>query len=204
MMSSPLIMGTDIRILTPGNYSIYANPAVIVVNQDPSASAASRIYQQSCNATDSNGQCEIDLWVRTMSNNDQIVALINAANDTMTLPLSLQDIFGSNLLTPAANAAKSWDIYDLWGNRMNDTEAATLLNGTAPIIDATSNSTTRYNATALPYAQGIAMNNTALMGQMIGIFEPESTQMVNLTRHSMVFWRLRESAVQPMRKRDEL
>ena len=28
MQSSPLIMGTDIRVLTPGNYSIYANPAV--------------------------------------------------------------------------------------------------------------------------------------------------------------------------------
>lgn len=203
-MSSPLIMGTDIRTLTPGNYSIYANPAVIAVNQDPSANAAYRVYQKICNATDTNGQCETDLFVRTMANGDQIVAMINGANVAMTMPVTLQDIFGYNQVTPAASAAKRWDIYDLWGNRMNTTEAGAALNGTAPLITATSNSTTRYNATALPYAQGLTQNNTALFGKMVGTFEPGSTMRPSVPRHSMVMWRLRLSATQPMQKRDEL
>ena len=35
IMKSPLLIGTDIRLLDAGALSIYANPAVIAINQDP-------------------------------------------------------------------------------------------------------------------------------------------------------------------------
>jgi len=58
MMSSPLIIGTDVRTLSPANLAIYSNPAVIAVNQDPSGSAAARIWRVECSDVDENGMCE--------------------------------------------------------------------------------------------------------------------------------------------------
>ncbi|KAF2094286.1 alpha-galactosidase [Rhizodiscina lignyota] len=203
MNSSPLLMGTNVLTLTPANLAIYSNPAVIALNQDPSGSVGIRKWRT---ITKDGG--EIALWTREMNNSDTVIALINAANSTMTLTATAADIFldqsTAGSFAPAPELSESWDVYDLWGNRMSNDEAATVLNGTAPTIEATSNSTTRYNATALSYADGLNANNTALLGTKVGTMAPHGSWSAKLDRHSIGLFRLRQASNNSKRKRDEL
>lgn len=204
MMSSPLLMGTNILTLTPANLAIYSNPAVIALNQDPSANAGTRKWR---NVSD-DGLGETSLWTRSLNNSDRVIALINAYNTSLTLNASMADIFldeaTAGSFAPPKEISEDWDVYDLWANRMSDDEAANVLNGTAPEITAQSNSTTRYNATALSYADGLNMNHTALFGKKVGQIHPGGQWSVKLDRHSIGLYRLRSAGSSSMRKRDEL
>lgn len=208
MMSSPLIIGTDVRTLSPANLAIYSNPAVIAINQDPNGNSAQRIWRYECSDVDENGMCEYALWQRGLHNGDVVIALINGGASAVTLNATLYDIFIQNSLggtsKPAAQLSESWDVYDLWGNRMSNDEAAMVLNGTAPEISMASNSTTRYNATETSYAAGLAANATALFGKKVGTIAPHGTWSANIPRHSTGFYRLRQASSNGMRKRDEL
>lgn len=209
MMSSPLIIGTDVRTLSPANLAIYSNPAVIALNQDPSAGAGYQLWRNNtCTDVDDNGQCEYSLWVRGLANGDYVIALINGANSTMTMNASLTDIFLWQSLggtsKPAAQLSETWTVHDLWGHRMGTKQASNILNGTAPMITATTNSTTRYNATALPYAQGLLNNNTALFGTKVGTIKPHGTWTADIARHSVGLYRLRLASTASKAKRNEL
>jgi alpha-galactosidase len=208
LMSSPLLIGTNVLTLTPSNLAIYSNPAVIALNQDPSASAGIRKWRYLVNDTDDYGQGEISLWTRTLTNGDTVIALINGGNSSRTMNATLADIFldqaTAGTYIPAPQLKQSWDVYDLWANRMSDSEAAAVLNGTAPTITAQSNSTTRYNATVMSYADGLKANHTALMGSKVGSIGPMGTWSAMIPRHSTGLYRLRQVARGTTRKRDEL
>lgn len=197
-MSSPLIIGTDVRTLSPENLAIYSNPAVIAINQDPSGGSAQRIWRYECTDVDENDQCEYALWQRTLHNGDIVIALINGGASATTLNASLDDIFLQYRLTGTSvtppQLSETWDVYDLWGYRMSIDEARTLLNGTAPSIGIASNSTTRYNATEMSYAAGLEANATALYGKKIGSIPPHGTWSANIPRHSTGFYRLRQAS----------
>ena len=203
MNSSPLLMGTNILTLTPANFAIYSNPAVIALNQDPSAGAGTRKWRE---MTQDGG--EIALWTRVMNNSDTVIALINAANSTMTLNATAKDIFldqsTAGSFMPARELSESFDVYDLWANRMSNEEAAMVINGTAPEITAESNSTTRFNATAMSYKDALNLNHTALFGKKVGTMEPGGMWSAKLERHSIGLFRLRQSSNNAKRKRDEL
>lgn len=205
--SSPLLMGTNVVTLSPANLAIYSNPAVIALNQDPSAGAATRKWRFYVNDTDDYGIGEIALWTRQMQNGDTVIALINAGNSSRMMNATLNDIFldqsTAGTSTAAPQLSEAWDVYDLWANRMSSDEAASLLNGTAPTITANSTSLTRYNATALSYADGLAQNNTALFGSKVGTIAPQGTWTAQIPRHSVGLYRLRQSS-SAKRKRDEL
>lgn len=205
--SSPLLMGTNVVTLTPANLAIYSNPAVIALNQDPSTGAATRKWRFNVNDTDDYGIGEIALWTRTMQNGDTVIALINAGNSSRMMNATLQDIFldqsTAGTSVPAPQLSESWDVYDLWANRMSDDEAASVLNGTASAITANSTSLTRYNATTLSYADGLTANNTALFGSKVGTIPPQGTWSAEIPRHSVGLYRLRQSS-SSTRKRDEL
>lgn len=207
MMSSPLLIGTNVLTLTPANLAIYSNPAVIALNQDPSAGAGTRKWRYLVNDTDIYGQGEISLWTRTLKNGDRVIALLNGGNSTRTMNATLTDIFldeaTAGTYVPAAELEETWDVYDLWANRMSNTEAAALINGTAPIITSTTNSTTRYNATALSWVDGLNQTNAALFGTKVGSIAPHGTWTAEVARHGTGLFRLRKAAT-PKRKRDEL
>lgn len=196
-------MGTNVLTLTPANLAIYSNPAVIALNQDPSASSGIRKWHT---RTEDGG--EIALWTRQLNNSDTVIALINAGDSTMTLNASAADIFldqsTAGSYAPAPQLSESWDVYDLWGNVMSDIEAGKVKNGTAPEITTSSNSTTRYNATAMSYADGLNMNHTALYGTKVGTMAPKGTWNAKLDGHSIGLFRLRQASSNSMRKRDEL
>lgn len=207
LMSSPLIIGTDIRALSAANLAIYSNPAVIALNQDPSAGAATRVWRTLCNDTDINGQCETSLWVRTLDNGDFVIALLNGANSTMNMTAAASDIFFyqgvSGTYKPAPQLSQMWDVYDLWGNRMSDGEAQMIIDANETITQVVANSTTRYNATAMSYADGLKANATALFGTKVGQLAPSGTWTAEVARHSVGLFRLR-MVDGGVRKRDEL
>ncbi|KAL1631826.1 hypothetical protein SLS56_004188 [Neofusicoccum ribis] len=208
MMSSPLLIGTNIPTLSPANLAILSNPAVIALNQDPSASAGKRVWRYAVSDVDADGMGEIALWTRVLDNSDTVVALINTGNASRAMNATMRDIFLDQATAGAYRAppelSTTWDVYDLWANRMSDDEAATVIAGNATAVGgAESESLTRYNATALSYADGLAANHTALYGKKIGQLLPGGTLEAEVERHSIGLFRLRPVAG-ALKKRDEL
>lgn len=209
MMSSPLLMGTNVQELSPANLAILSNPAVIALNQDPSASAGSLIWRDLCDDVDEWGQCERAMWVRSMSNGDMVVALINGGNSSITMNATLEAVFidasTAGTSVPAAQLSETWRVFDLWANRMTDAEAAVIINAnvTTGPLTVPSNSTARYNATQTSYATGLLNNETALFGTQVGTIAPHGTWLAEIPRHSTGLYRLRQEA-SSYTKRDEL
>ena len=199
--SSPLIMGTDIRNLTTSALSIYSNPAVIALNQDPAVAAAVRRWRYYVNDTDEYNQGEISMWTRTLNNSDVAVALVNAGNSSRMMNATLADIFFDQGAERSKQAMMGYDVYDLWAHRMDNLTATMVLNGTA--ADISPNSTTRYNTTAMSYAEGLAMDAPALMGNKTGVVPPLGTLTAMVPRHGVGLFRLRAQGG-GIRKRDEL
>jgi len=199
--SSPLIMGTDIRNLTASALSIYSNPAAIALNQDPAVAAAVRRWRYFVDDKDQYDQGEISLWTRTLNNSDVAVAFVNAGNNSRTMNTTLAEIFFDQGAERSKQAMTSYDVYDLWAYRMDNMTATMVLNGTAG--DISLNGTTRYNATAKSYAEGLAMEARALLGNKTGVVPPIGTLMAMVPRHGVGLFRLR-AQWGGMRKRDEL
>jgi alpha-galactosidase len=200
--SSPLIIGTDIRSLSASSLSIYSNPAVLALNQDPSVQAAQRHWRFYVNDTDEYGMGEISLWTRVLNNSDVVVALVNAGNHSREMNATLAEVWFDSGAERSSAARASYDVYDLWANRMDSTTAAMVLNGTAPPIDS-ANSTMRYNATAISYADGLKTNSMALMGQKIGTVPGLGVLTATVPRHGVGLYRLR-ARPSTATKRDEL
>lgn len=203
--SSPLLIGTDVNILSPANLAIYANPAVIAVNQDPSASSANRVWKYNCDMIDDYGNCDYQLWSRKLDNGEYVVALLNNANGTMDMNATLDDIFyldqHAGTATVIDQLKHAWDVYDLWGNRMSNAEAELIINGTAV---ANSTSVSRYNATDMSYADGIKANSSALFGKKVGTVQSQGTLTASVPRHSTGFFRLRPQGAPISRRKIEL
>ncbi|KAL1644171.1 hypothetical protein SLS58_004451 [Diplodia intermedia] len=205
LMSSPLLMGTNIPTLSPANLAIYSNPAVIALNQDPSASAANRVWRYFVADTDDDGMGEIQLWTRSLDNGDKAVALINTGNSSRSMNATIRDVFLDEATAGAYLAPEqlstTWDVYDLWANRMSDEEAAAILAGNATTIE--DDSVTRYNATKMSYEEGLKANHTALFGKKVGQLLPGGSFETEVDRHSIGLFRLRAVGGN-LKKRDEL
>ncbi|KAF2685833.1 glycoside hydrolase family 27 protein [Lentithecium fluviatile CBS 122367] len=207
MNASPLLIGTNIGTLSPANLAIYSNPAIIALNQDPNANAAVRKWRYFVDP-DETGEGEISLWTRGMDNGDKVIALLNAANTTMMMNATMNDIFLDERTAGAyrepVQLRTTWDVYDLWANRMSEEEASSILNGNGTTMGRNVTTPTRYNATALSYEDGLANNNTALLGVKVGTIEPSGTFSAEIARHSVGVYRLRPQPTGSLRKRDEL
>lgn len=195
--SSPLLIGTNIGTLSPANLAIYSNPAIIALNQDVSATAAVRKWRYQMDP-DENGEGEISFWTRKLDNGDRVIALLNAANSTMTLNATMDDIFLDERTAGTYKQPKemrtTWDIYDLWANRLSESEASSILKGNGTMVSVNSTSVTRYNATAMSYAEGIENRHPALMGKKVGTIKPSGTFSAEIARHSVGVYRLRAQA----------
>ncbi|KAI9660792.1 MAG: hypothetical protein M1831_003484 [Alyxoria varia] len=208
ILSSPLLIGTNLIKLKPRDLAILSNPAVIALNQDPSATAAFRIWRHECADRDRYGQCERSLWSRELDNGDFAIALLNGGDTTTKMSASLEDVFlfqsiaGSS--SPAEQLSYTWDVHDLWAWRMSEDEAKGVINGTAQAVKDHRNGTTRYNATATSYEDGIKANATALFGKKVGEVKPQGTWTAEVARHSVGLYRLRAQPKSMMQERDEL
>lgn len=186
-IKSPLIMGNDLTKLSPADYGILTNPAVLAISQDPAGSAIQRRWVQSVSDTDQWGFGQVQCWSGSLANGDQVVALVNAAENPRTVTSSLVDVFGG--LRTNTMAQQSWDIYDLWGNStvMADDVAAKVLNGSM----SPANATGYYNATRVSFAEGLAKGDPLLFGTKIGTVAAGGSLSAHVPRHGVAMYRLR-------------
>lgn len=199
---SPLIIGADVRSLDANAYSIYTNPAVLAISQDPTGSSIVRHWRYFVDPDD-NGQGEISMWSGTLSQGDYILVLLNAANSSMSMNATLADIFVDNGGAQSTEAQQSWDLYNIWGNRMPNSTANLILDSNSTM--AAMNVTSYYwNATETSFADGIAANNSLLLGTKVGSVAPLGTVVADVPRHGVVAYRMRPNGTPATRKRDEL
>ncbi len=216
-------MGTDVTAMTPQTLSIYSNPAIIAINQDPLGVPATRVWlspaqpQNETSSTDTYTAGEASFWTGQLANGDYVAAFVNGASSPTMLSASMSDIF-IDLITTGSNApvpqiAQTWDVYDLWANRMSNATAQAIIMGnyTLPTnASSMSNSTSTspvqtYNATAMSYAEGLTGNETALFGVKTAQLVPGGTVQAQVPAHGVVVYRLRsQGGGSGMKKRDEL
>ncbi|KAF8865734.1 glycoside hydrolase family 27 protein [Acephala macrosclerotiorum] len=215
-VKSPLIMGNDIRTIAPADLSILSNAAVIAVNQDPSGSSAARRWIYGINGSDAFTGPSIQLWSGSLQSttggtySDMVVLLVNGADESMVMNATLADIFVDSGPQGTAQQVKmSWEVRDLWANRMSTDEAAAIIaasSATGNVTtgwNATEVGTGRYNATATSYAAGLAANDTLLLGNVTTTVQPSGTVTATVDPHGAAMFRLRAIPTAVM-KRDEL
>lgn len=198
-LKSPLIMGNDVRTIDAKSYSILTNPAIIALNQDPAGASMQRRWRYYVSPTDSYGGGEIQMWSGNLAQGDYVMVLLNAANQPMHMNASLADIFVDNGGAQSAEAKQSWDLYDLWANRMPDSVANMVLSSNST-VNATSH---LYNSTAKSYKDGIMANDTLLMGKHVGTVKGLGTVSAVVPKHGIMAYRMRPSTT-TMSRRDEL
>ena len=198
-IKSPLIMGNKLDELSPEDYAILINQAVLAISQDPAGSAIQRRVVRQVDNKDENGFGEIQLWSGSLANGDQVVAFLNIGNSSMTIEFSLVDVFGG--IRTNENAQKRWDLFDVWGNEtvMSPDVASQVLNGTM----AVGNATGYYNASATSWALGLNQSEAVLFGTPAGSVQAGGLLSAEVPRHGIQMWRLREAGG-GSRKRDEL
>lgn len=197
-IKSPLILGNKLDQLSPENYAMLVNPAILAISQDPAASAIQRRVRMEVDDKDQYGFGEIQVWSGSLDNGDQVVAFLNAGNRSRTMEFPLVDVFGG--IRTNENARKSWDLFDVWGNQtvMSNEVASQVLNGTL----AVGNTTGYYNASDASWAQGLNQSNPLLFGTPVGSVQSGRSLSADVPRHGIQMWRLRPHSV--MSKRDEL
>lgn len=186
-LKSPLLIGADLRELSTKTLSILNNPAVIAVNQDPIGRAVARINQDFNVKKDKYGQGETQIWTGPLYPNDQLLILLNAADEDLTMKTDLNEIFVHEGPEGSAPQTKQkFDIYDLWADRMDDFTAQQILEGHAQYKKDW------YNSTAIPYKTGLDNGDERLMGKKIGSIGPNKPELsVQVPRHSLKMYRLR-------------
>lgn len=212
-VKSPLILGNDIRIIQPSDLALLSNPAVIAVNQDPMGSSAARRWLYETNQTDAYGKSSIQMWSGSLESttggehNDYVVVLINGNNATTVMNATLADIFNDSGPAGTAEQVKmSWEVRDLWANRMNETEARDIISASSASgnettgFDATRVGEGRYNATKTSYAEGLAARDPLLLGKVAMTVKPEGTIVATVDPHGAAMFRLRARS----RGKDEL
>jgi alpha-galactosidase len=205
-VKSPLIMGNDLRIMTPEALTILNNPAVIAINQDPLGVPAGRRWIYPADDTGSRG--EIQLWSGKLTStsggtyNDMVVLLVNGGLNTLVMNATLLDIFDDFAFTAKSKLiASSWEVRDLWAGRMSLDNATRIINGTAA-SNSSDPYAAWYNATETSYAKGLAMNNSLLLGSPVTTVEPTGTVLASVEAHGAAIFRLRYVA--PSGAKDEL
>ena len=215
-------MGTDISTMTPDTLSIYSNPAIIAINQDPLGMPAVRVWQypaQPENETysvDAYTAGETSFWTCKLDDGDYAIAFVNAGPSATIMSATMNDVF-IDLITTGNNAPvpqlmETWDVYDCWANRMSNATAQAIISGNMTMdtnVTTMANSTSTlplqtYNSTATSYKDGLMANSTALLGVKTTTLAPSGSLTVTVPRHGTVVYRLRSQGMGAKRKRDEL
>jgi len=203
-IKSPLIMGNKLYELSAEDYGILINPAIIALSQDPEGSAIQRKLVEQVDEKDRWGFGEVQVWSGSLYGGDQVVAFVNAGNSSRVISYDLVEVFGG--IANNEQAQQAWDLYDLWGNEtvIPAASAAMVLNGTVG-IEAVDEGRWYYNASETSWADGLANNNTLLLGTPAGMVEAAGTLSAEVPSHGIAMWRLKSTGQgNTKRKRDEL
>ncbi|KAJ9651397.1 hypothetical protein H2198_009312 [Neophaeococcomyces mojaviensis] len=186
-LKSALLIGTDLRKLTPNTLTILNNPAVIAVSQDPMGRSATRVRQDFNVKKDKYGQGEIQVWSGPLYPSDQLVILLNAADEDLTMTTDLNEIFVHEGPEGSAPHTKhEYAVYDLWADRMDERQAEKILQG-----DFKKYQKGWYNSTETPYKEGLTNRDERLMGKKVGTISPKSPELsAKVPRHGVKMYRL--------------
>ncbi|KAK9372138.1 glycoside hydrolase superfamily [Lipomyces chichibuensis] len=190
-LKSPLLMGNDVNVMNAKALSILNNPAVLAVSQDPVGAPAVRRWRYFVNDTDEFDQGEIQMWAGPLYNGDQLVILLNAGNNSRTMTATLADVFRVATGIPK-EIKEDWDIYDLWGNRMDDATAQSVIDGSTTVEAGENVARFYYNATKTSYKEGLAVNDPHLLGKFTGTVEAGGAIETEVPRHGVSMLRLRK------------
>ncbi|KAH7419388.1 glycoside hydrolase superfamily [Cadophora sp. MPI-SDFR-AT-0126] len=193
-LKSPLMLGNDLRIMSPSALSIVNNPAIIALSQDPHGRSATRVARNTSVPKDEYGIGETHIWSGKLENGDQVVILLNAANEDLEMSASLKEIFTpSGPGGSAPQVKESWEVWDLWADRMSDADAQAILDAD----DQASKSEVLkklnwYNASEVSYKEGLEKGDERLFGKKVGVVEPRGQWDVVVERHSAKVYRFRQ------------
>lgn len=82
MVSSPLLIGTDVTTLSAYDLETLTNTELIALNQDPLGSAATVVYEEQ------NGT--LQYWARNLNDSSVAVAFLNRGSETTLMTLNVQ------------------------------------------------------------------------------------------------------------------
>lgn len=186
-LKSPLLIGADLRELSPETLTILNNPAIIAVNQDPLGRSATQIYRSTDVKKDKYGQGEVQIWAGPLYPHDQLVLFLNAADEDLEMTTTLNDIFIHDGPEGSAPQTKDeYDVHDLWADRMSAGNAADILAGKEQYKKKW------YNSSELSYKQGLDSGDSRLLGKRVGSIGPQHSELrAKVPRHGSRVFRLR-------------
>jgi alpha-galactosidase len=202
IIKSPLLMGNDLRKLSPKSLTILNNPAIIAISQDPLGRSAVRVRRDVDGVKkDKYGVGEIQVWSGDLWDHDQIVVFLNAGDEDREISSDLEEIFVAD--GPGGSAAQvheAWDVYDLWADRMEDSVAEKILGAKMEEVMKISKELNWYNSTAVSYEKGLRDGDKRLMGTKVGSIMPEGAWTAMVPRHGVGVYRLRNANKSKWRK----
>lgn len=198
-LKSPLLIGADIRELSPSALTILNNPAIIALSQDPLGRPATRVLRNMDVPVDRFEVGETQVWSGPLYGGDQVVIFLNVANTDQEMTAFLEDIFlGEGPGCSAPQCSESWDVHDLWANRMDEATAKKIIqqqkDESSAGVEKIYKSQNFYNSTELSYKDGLKQGDPRLLGVKIGEIEAFGSLTVNVPRHAAKVFRLRSQS----------
>ena len=95
MVAAPLIIGSDLRTLSPSTLAMLTNQEVLAVDQDPLGAQSTAISTTGA-----------QVWVKPLANGDRAVALLNRGSTPLTI--------GTDASAVGMPHASRYDLRDLW------------------------------------------------------------------------------------------
>lgn len=163
--------------------SILQNSAVLAVSQDPEGSSAVRVWRYAVDGG------EIQMFSGSLSGGDQVVLLLNGGSTAREMNATLTEIFWMDGASGTASQVQSsWDVYDLWADRMSNSTADAIIQGDGkrPI------NMTAMGGAEKVYAQTPLPTTKALMGSKVGNVKAAGTVKAHVRPHGVAMLRLRE------------
>jgi alpha-galactosidase len=196
-LKSPLLIGADLRTLTPEALKILNNPAILAINQDPLGVPATRVARNTSVPKDRYGEGETHIWSGPLAGGDEVLILLNAADADLDITAYLEDIFvgeGPSCSAPQCN--EDWHVHDLWSTMMEDSIARSLIDKSHSRHDASRvfKSLNWYNASTLSYRDGLDQDDSRLLGETVGKISARGSWTVPVKRHSAKVYRLRPAS----------
>lgn len=135
---------------------------------------------------------ETHIWGGRLGDGDEVLILLNAADEDIEIITDLHEIFYAD--GPEGSAEQvdlEWDVYDLWANRMDESTAGKILDGTPDAAKAVLKDLNWYNATEMSYKEGLEKGDPRLLGKKVSHIMPGGELKVLVKRHSAEVFRLR-------------
>lgn len=187
MMMTNVMKKIDAKTL-----SILQHPAILAVSQDPLGSSAVRRSREYVDDVNRFGKGEIQMFTGPLAGDDQLVLFLNAATSKRTMSATLEDIFWDSGPSGTADQIhQAWDVYDLWGSRLDDETAKKIIDGTIAPVGPDGFNITDLGGPKKVFSQAPPRKSKALMGSFVETVEAEGTVSAEVEPHGVAVLRLR-------------